>query len=161
MGIILIILAFILLLIGLIGSVFPVVPGPPISYLGLLLMKLSGYGYFSSFFLWMWAGIVTIITVMDYLLPSLLTKKFGGSRAAVIGSTLGLILGLIYYPPFGMVIGSFLGAFIGELIHNNWDGLKAFKAALGSFLAFLLGSGAKLTACILMLSSSIARLLQN
>jgi len=81
-----------------------------------------------------------------------MTKKFGGSRAAVIGSALGLIAGMIFFPPLGLLIGSFLGAFAGELINarvkgakpGSADNAKAFKAALGAFVASILGADAKL-----------------
>ena len=155
MEIVLVILAFALLIVGLLGAVLPVLPGPPLSYGGLLVLHLSGYGSFSPVFLWVWAGIVVVITVMDYILPSLLAKKFGGSRAAAIGSFVGLLAGLFLFPPFGMIAGSFLGAFVGELIYNKANGTKALRVALGAFLAFLVGSGAKLIVGIIMLSYAI------
>jgi len=114
-------------------------------------MQWSGYGRFSAAFLLLWAGITVIVTVMDYFLPSLMTKQFGGSRAASIGSFLGLIAGIFLFPPWGMIIGSFLGAYAGELIHNGANGPKAFVVALGAFIAFIVGSGAKLVAGFLML----------
>ncbi|MDR0300898.1 MAG: DUF456 domain-containing protein [Treponema sp.] len=151
MGIVLVILAFLLLVVGLVGSILPVLPGPPLSYIGLLLLQWSGYPHFQPAFLWIWAGITIAVTVMDYILPSLMTKQFGGSRAASIGSFLGLLVGIFFFPPLGMILMPFLGAFIGELIHNHADGAKAFKVALGAFLAFIVGSGAKLVVCFLMI----------
>ena len=88
---------------------------------------------------------------MDYFLPTLMTKQFGGSRAASIGSFLGLLAGIFFFPPWGMILGPFLGAFAGELIHNRANGAKAFTVALGAFLAFIVGSGAKLIASSIML----------
>jgi len=151
MDIVLIIFAFILLLLGILGAVVPVLPGPPLSYIGLLLIQWSGFGSFSVVFLWVWAGITVVVTIMDYILPSLMTKLFGGSRAAIIGSFLGLFAGLFIYPPVGMIAGPFIGALVGELIHNHADGAGAFKVALGAFLAFILGSGAKLIVSSVML----------
>jgi hypothetical protein len=92
---------------------------------------------------------------MDYFLPSLLTKHFGGSRSATIGSFLGLLVGIFFFPPFGLILGSFLGAFIGELINNNANGLKAFNVALGAFVAFIVGTGAKLVVSSMMLFYAI------
>jgi len=80
-----------------------------------------------------------------------MTKRFGGSRAAAIGSFLGLLVGMFFFPPFGLILGPFLGAFAGELINSNSNGAKAFKVALGSFIAFLAGSGAKLVVSGIML----------
>jgi uncharacterized protein YqgC (DUF456 family) len=151
MGIVLIILGFALLVIGIIGSVVPMLPGPPLSFIGLLLVQWSGYGGFTSEFLWVWAGITALITVMDYILPSLLARKFGGSRFAAIGSFIGLVIGLIFFPPWGMIAGTFLGALAGELIHNRENTGQAFKTALGALLAFVVGTGAKLIAGAMML----------
>ena len=151
MEIVLVIFAFILLLAGILGAFVPILPGPPLSYVGLLLLQWSGYAGFSTFFLLVWAGITVVITVMDYFLPSLMAKWFGGSRAAAIGSFLGLIAGILFFAPWGMLLGSFLGGFIGELIYNRANGIKAFKVALGAFLAFIVGAGAKLIISFLML----------
>jgi uncharacterized protein YqgC (DUF456 family) len=168
MKIALVILSFVLHLAGLLGTVIPVLPGPPLSFIALLVMQWSGYGGFSPAFLWLWGGITVAVVVMDYFLPSLMTKQFGGSRAAAIGSFVGLLAGMFIFPPWGIIIGSFFGAFIGELIHDranaakdgaaNSGGAKAFKVAVGSFLAFIVGSGAKLIACSMMLFYAIKAL---
>ena len=155
MEIVKVIFAFVLLAGGILGAVVPVIPGPPISYLGLLLIQWSGYGEFSGTFLWIWAGITLIVTIMDYVLPSLMTKRFGGSRAASIGSFLGLLAGMFLFPPWGVIAGPFLGAFAGELMYNRANSAKAFTVALGAFFAFIVGSGAKLVAGSLMLFYAI------
>jgi uncharacterized protein YqgC (DUF456 family) len=92
---------------------------------------------------------------MDYFLPSLMAKRFGGSRAAAMGSFLGLLAGIFLFPPWGMIIGPFFGAFAGELIHNRTNGGKALKVAFGAFLAFIVGTGAKLIASSVMLFYAI------
>ena len=149
------ILAFLCLIVGLIGSVVPVLPGPPLSYVGLLLLQWSGYGGFSSGFLWLWAAITVVVSIIDYFLPVLMTQQFGGSRSATIGSILGLIVGLFFIPPIGMIIGPFLGALAGEIIHNRTDSAKAFKVALGAFLAFIFGTGLKLIVTAIMMFYAI------
>ena len=153
--ILLVILAFLLLVAGLIGSFVPVLPGPPLSYIGLLLIQWSGYGDFSSAFLWLWAVITVVVTVADYFLPVIMTRKFGGSRYATIGSLLGLLAGIFLFPPVGLIIGPFLGALAGELIRNHTDSAKAFKVALGAFLAFFFGAGAKLIISSIMIFYAI------
>ena len=158
MELILLIIAFVLLAAGLVGAVVPVLPGPALSYIGLLVMKWSGYGGFSILFLLLWAGITVIVTVMDYFLPAFMTKQFGGSRYATIGSVLGLIIGIFFFPPFGMIVGPFLGAFFGELIHNRANGIQAFKVALGAFFAFIVGTGAKLIVSSMMLFYAVKAL---
>jgi uncharacterized protein YqgC (DUF456 family) len=176
MGITLTVLAFLFLLVGLIGSVVPALPGPPLSFIGLLLLQWSGQGNFSPAFLWVWAAITVAVTIIDNVLPAWMTKKFGGSRAAVIGSVLGLIAGMLFFAPLGLLVGPFLGAFAGELINNHIqmkrkkiaaaeaDGTgidnagdnnagyaRALKAAFGAFLAFIVGTGAKLIVGSLMI----------
>ena len=151
MDIFLIILAFVFFIVGLLGAVVPVLPGPPLSFIGLLVLQWSGRAGFTLTFLVIWAAITVAVTVMDYILPSLLAKKFGGSRSAAIGSFVGLLAGLFFFPPWGFIAGSFLGAFIGELIHNSRDGVKALKAALGAFAAFIAGAGAKMLVSGIML----------
>jgi uncharacterized protein YqgC (DUF456 family) len=151
MGIVLIVLAFVLLIIGIVGAVVPVLPGPPLSFIGLLVLQWSGYGGFTPVFLWVWAGITVFLTVMDYILPSLLARRFGGSRSAAVGSFIGLVIGIFFSPPWGMIAGTFLGALAGELIHNSKNKAQALKAALGALLAFIAGAGAKLIASSIML----------
>jgi uncharacterized protein YqgC (DUF456 family) len=155
MGIVLIIIAFILLIIGIIGAVVPVLPGPPLSFIGLLLAQWSGYCGFTTAFLWVWAGITVFITVIDYILPSLLARRFGGSRSAAIGSFVGVVIGIFFFPPWGLIIGAFFGALVGELIHNRKNKAQAFKSAFGALLAFIAGSGAKLIASSIMLFYAI------
>ena len=164
MEIVLVIAAFALLAVGLLGAVVPVLPGPPLSYAGLLVLQWSGFAgagvhRFSPAFLWIWAGITVVITVADYLLPTLMTKQFGGSRAASIGSVLGLVAGIFIFPPWGMIVFPFLGAFAGELIHNKANSKGACKVAFGAFLAFIVGTGAKLAASSVMLFFAVRAML--
>jgi len=167
MDIVLVIVAFLFLLAGLLGSVVPALPGPPLSYAGLLLLQWSGHGGFSPAFLWVWAGIAIAVTVMDNLLPAWMTKRFGGSRMAVVGSVLGIVIGMVFFAPIGLLIGPFLGALAGELVNNKLQAergkanggelnagnanVKALKVALGAFLAFIVGTGAKLIVGSLMI----------
>jgi len=159
MDIFLVVLAFVLLATGLLGAIIPVLPGPPLSYAGLLVLQWSGRAGFSVTFLLIWAGITAAVTIMDYALPAFMTKRFGGSRAAAIGSFLGLLAGMFFFPPLGLIIGPFLGAFAGELIQRNSNGGKALKVALGSFIAFLAGSGAKLVISAVMLFYAVRAML--
>lgn len=155
MDIVLAAAAFLLLGAGVLGAVLPVLPGPPIGYAGLLLIHWSRFGNFSRSFLIGWAVITILITIADYILPSLLSRRFGGSRAAAIGSFLGLIAGIFFFAPAGMIVGPFIGAFMGELINSGSNSATAFKSALGAFLAFVVGSGAKLAVSSVMLYFAI------
>lgn len=155
MDILLIILAAICLLVGLAGCIVPILPGPPISYLGLLLLNWTKYVKFSTDFLLIWAAVVVIVTLLDYFLPPLMTKRFGGSKYATWGATIGLILGFFIFPPIGIILLPFFGALAGEFIYDNTNSAKVFKVALGSFVAFILGTGVKLIAAITMIYYSV------
>lgn len=142
------ILGILMLLAGLVGCLLPLLPGPPLTYAGLLVLQLREVSPFSTKFLLIWAAIVVVVTVLDYVIPIYGTKKFGGSNAGVWGCTIGLVAGF-WLGPFGIIIGPFVGAYIGEWISmRNPD--KALRAAIGSFLGFLTGTLLKLVVCGIM-----------
>ena len=118
MDIFLIVLGAICLLIGFLGCILPILPGVPLSYLGLLLLHWTDRASFSWQFLTVWAVIVVVIQVLDYFIPAWGTKKFGGTKWGVWGSTLGLLVGM-FLGPWGIIIGPFVGAVIGELLYFN------------------------------------------
>ena len=143
MDYVLIALGIFFLLLGIAGAILPVLPGPPLSYIGLLMLHFTESHSFSSQFLLIWAGVTIAVYLLDYIISVWGTKKFGGSRQGVYGSIAGLILGLIFFPPFGIIIGPFLGAVVGELIAGK-DNQSALKAGFGSFVGFLTGTLLKL-----------------
>ena len=142
MDLVLYIISGILLLVGFIGCLLPVLPGIPISYLGIVILHLSSGIEFSMNFLILWAIIVIAIQVLDYFIPIWGAKKFGGSKAGILGSTLGLIVGL-FFGPVGIILGPVLGAFVGELLAGKNHQI-AIRAAFGSFLGFIVGTISKL-----------------
>lgn len=137
MDILLVVLGLIFVLLGMIGSFVPILPGPPVSWIGLLLLHLTDAVPADYTFLGITLFVALLIFVLDYIIPAMGTKRFGGSRAGAIGTTIGLIVGLIAPIPFGILIGPFLGALIGELVFNQSETNVAIKAAFGSFLGFL------------------------
>lgn len=137
MDIFLLITGFLLTIIGILGSILPVLPGPPISWVGLLLLQLTSVVTLNYTFLGITLAIAVFVTVIDYVIPAIGTKKFGGSKYGVTGSMIGLIIGIFMFPPFGLILGPFIGAYIGELIKDSKDKAKAFKAAVGSFIGFI------------------------
>ncbi len=141
-------LAVILMLIGIIGCLVPVLPGPPLSYLGLILLHISRFAQFSKSILITLAIVTVVVTIVDYVVPIWGTKKFGGSKYGTRGATVGLIIGL-FLGPAGIIIGPFLGAIVGELIFKD-DMKYAVKAGFGSLLGFLTGIGLKLAASLVM-----------
>jgi uncharacterized protein len=136
-------LGVIFIISGVLGCVLPVIPGPPLSYIGLLLLHFTEKYQFSTRFLIIWAIITTVVYILDYVIPAWGTKKFGGSKRGVWGSIIGLIIGLFFFPPFGIIVGPFVGAVVGELTSGKDSGL-ALKSGFGSFLGFLTGTLLKL-----------------
>lgn len=150
---ILLILGIILMIIGIIGCLVPVLPGPPLSFLGLLLLHFTRFGsgtgtVLTNPVLYTLGAIAVVVTIMDYVVPVWGTKKFGGSKYGTRGATIGLIIGF-FLGPLGIILGPLMGAFVGEMIFKDDLGY-AFKAGFGSLLGFLTGIGLKLAASILM-----------
>ena len=154
MDVVWLIIAVLVILIGVVGCLLPFLPGPPLSFVGLLIMQLRSDHPFTSRFLWIWAIVTVVISVLDYIIPLYGTRKFGGTKYGVWGCTIGLILGL-FIPPWGLIFGPFLGAFVGELMANS-STENAWKAATGSFIGFLFGTLLKLVCCFLMLYYAVA-----
>ena len=136
MDILLIIISGLLLLIGILGSLVPILPGPPIAFCGLILVQFSSKHPFSVEFLIIFGLLAIISAVIDNILPVYATKKFNGSKKGIWGSAIGLIIGLFFFPPFGIIIGPMVGAFIGEILDGKSPN-NSVKPALGSFIGFL------------------------
>jgi uncharacterized protein YqgC (DUF456 family) len=156
MDVLLLIIGFICILTGIIGSFLPVLPGPSISWIGLLLLYMTDAIPINYWVLGTTLFITIVVTVLDYVIPSKGTRKFGGSSYGVWGTNIGLIIGLLFIPiPFGFVVGAFAGAFVGEMIYNTQDKKRALKAATGSFLGFLASTFMKFMVCMLFLGTFV------
>jgi len=149
---ILLIVGLICVLVGIIGSFLPVLPGPGLSWLGLLFLYLTTAIPNNYWILSITLFITIAILILDYLIPAKGTKKFGGSKYGVWGTNIGLLLGFFLIPiPFGFVIGAFAGALLGELYYDQKDHKRALKAATGSFVGFLASSFMKFIVCVIFL----------
>ena len=148
MDIFLAFIGLVFIIVGIVGSFLPVLPGPPMSWVGLLLLYLTEAVPDDWWFLSITLAIALIVFALDYIIPAIGTKKFGGTRAGMIGTTIGLLVGIIAPIPFGIIIGPFVGALIGEL-SNKADSNTAVKAAFGSFLGFLTGTFLKFIVAII------------
>ena len=145
--------AIVVLIIGLIGDIIPGIPGTPVSYLALLLVHWTDRYNFSPKLLVIAGLLCAVITVLDYVVPVWGTKKFGGTKAGVRGSTIGLIVGILVLPMLGIVLGPFgilgilggpfVGAYVGEKMGGTPDE-KAWRSAFGSFIGFLAGTFMKI-----------------
>lgn len=126
----------------------PVIPGPPLSFAGLLILHFTQFAEYSKTLLLILGSVSIIVAVFDYLVPIWGTKKFGGSKYGIRGATIGLIVGLFFGPP-GIIIGPFIGAVLGELSYKN-DFNYAMRAGLGSLIGFMAGIGLKLAVSLVI-----------
>lgn len=156
MSTIIIILAVVAGIIGIAGSILPGLPGPPVSWLGLMILYFWGNGTngdgepISLAFLLIWLAVTVIVCLIDYVVPAYFTKVTGGSKVAGRGAIVGLILGM-FFAPVGILLGTLLGAFLAEFLISRKDGWQSIKSALGALLGFLFGTGIKLIASGLMM----------
>lgn len=134
MEIILLFIGGALIVAGILGSVLPVLPGPPLAYAGLLLLQLAS-APFSIVFLVVWAFITGATMILDNIIPAYGTKKFGGTPYGVWGSIIGMAVGL-FFAPIGIVAGPLAGAFCGELVAGQSSN-RAVKSAMGSFVGLM------------------------
>jgi len=159
MDLFLTILAAMFVLLGIIGSFLPVLPGPLTSWVGLLILHLTEVVPMNWTFLGLTFFVAITIWILDYIIPAIGTKRFGGSKAGMIGTSIGLVVGLLTPIPGGIIIGPFIGALIGELL-NKSEFNKALKAAFGSFLGFLASTFIKFIVALVFLGLFIVKIVE-
>ena len=137
MDIFLVLLGFLFVCLGIVGSFLPILPGPLTSWIGLLLLYMTKAVPLDWTFLGITLAIALLIWIFDYFIPAIGTKRFGGSKYGIYGTTIGLIIGLLSPIPFGILLGAFFGAFFGELLYDKKDTSRALKASFGAFVGFL------------------------
>ncbi len=133
--VIMLIVVFLLILVGIAGTVIPLIPGIP-----LIFISIAAYGWYEGFqqvtpkYLVI-IGALTVLSVMvDYLSTTLGAKYAGSSKKGIWGAFLGTLVGAIFFPPMGILIGPWLGAFIGEYLE-----LQDLKAAAKTGFSTVLG----------------------
>ncbi len=158
MDLLLLLLGFLLMITGILGSFLPVLPGPPISWVGLLLLSLTKAVPTDGWFLGITGAVALLVGVLDYIIPALGTKKFGGSKAGMAGTMVGLLISILFpvLGIFGIIVWPFIGALAGELLHKA-DRKTAMKAAFGSFIGFLTGTFLKFLVTVIFLGLFISR----
>jgi uncharacterized protein YqgC (DUF456 family) len=144
------VLAALLIVVGIVGTVLPVLPGVPIVFGGMLLAawadRFAHVGTWTLIVL----GVLTVLAlVVDFVAGMLGAKRVGASRYAVIGATLGTLVGIFLGLP-GLLLGPFVGALLGELVAGGTL-RRAAGVGVGAWLGFLVGSVAKLGLCFAML----------
>ncbi|WCF09523.1 DUF456 family protein [Paenibacillus thiaminolyticus] len=141
----------VLFAVGMAGAIYPILPGALAIYAAFFVYGLF-FG-FESFGFWFWS-IQTLIVVMlfvaDYVVNAWGVKRYGGSRASVVGSTIGIIIGPFLIPAFGLVLGPFLGAFLGE-IFTGADVEKAMKSSWGAVVGLFSSIAVKIVLQIVMI----------
>ena len=135
-------ISIILLVLGIIGTFLPVLPGLLLSLAGLLIYKFGTDAPISMIFIWIFVFLTLLSAILNYVIPARTNRKYGGTRWGSVGSVVGTLVGLFFVPiPFGFLIGMFLGVFIGELLHDAKDKKKAWNSTKGAFIGFLYGTG--------------------
>ncbi len=157
MDILLIIVGALCLLLGLVGCFAPVLPGPPLSYVGMLLLHFTDRVQFTTTELIVWGVLVAVIQLIDFVIPLLGTKYSGGSKWGNWGCALGVVVGMFILPPWGVIFGPLVGAVIGELLGGKASD-EAMKAGLGAFVGFVLGVIVKISFCGYLIYEFIAAL---
>lgn len=150
MDIALYVIAILLLLIGIVGAVLPVLPGPVIAFAGFLCFWFTSFSQFSLSYLLALGGVAVLVTILDYFVPLMGARRWGGGRGGSVGAVLGLLLGL-FFMPLGIILGPFLGAVLGELIVKH-DFPKALKSGFGTFVGFLFGTILKVVYALYLLT---------
>jgi uncharacterized protein YqgC (DUF456 family) len=148
MDILLVLIGLVCMVLGIIGSFLPVLPGPLLSWIGLLLLYLTDVVPMNFWILGVTFATMALISILAYVIPAKGTKRFGGSRYGIWGTNIGLVIGILAPIPFGFVIGPFLGALVGELLYNSTDHKRALKAATGSFVGFLASTFIQFVTCV-------------
>lgn len=135
--VVVIIIGGLLSVTGLIGCIIPALPGPPLNYVAILLIHFTGLSEFSNRFLITYLLLNIAVVVFDYVLPVYGAKFYGASKKGIWGSIIGLVIGLFFFPPFGMILGVLVGAVVGELIAGKNES-EALKAGFATFVASLI-----------------------
>ena len=119
----LIIIGSVLVFVGIAASVLTIIPGPLVSFIGLLFLQFTSERPFRTGFMIAWAVIIFLITLLEYTFPFWRKKMIGGTRSGINSATFGLIAGLFIFPPFGIIFGPIIGAIIGEIARGNTTNL--------------------------------------
>lgn len=141
------------LIVGLVGCIVPMIPGPPIAYAGMVCLHFTDAVSFSTTALVLWGIVVAVTVVLDYVIPVLGSKFFGGTKWGSWGCVIGTFVGL-FVGPLGIILGPFFGALVGEMLGKK-SGSDALISAIGSFLGFLCGTLLKLIICLYFIYEAI------
>ena len=145
----LIIIGFILSIVGVVGCIVPGIPGPPLNFAAIILLKIAFPDQVSWIVLILFGIITLAVTILDYAIPMIGGKLFKASRSGIIGSTIGMLIGIFIFPPFGIFIGLVVGAIVGEIISGKTK-TQATKTGAGIFVLSILAMIIKLVVSLIM-----------
>lgn len=152
----------VLMIVGILGTFIPVLPGLLLSICGLLIYKFGTDAPLSMGYVWIFVALTAISVVLNYVIPARTNRKYGGTRWGSVGSVIGTFAGMFFIPiPFGFLIGMFLGVFIGELLHDANDKKKALNSTKGAFIGFIYGTGFNFIVALAMFLVVILDMFKN
>lgn len=143
------ILSFLTMILGIIGCFFPIIPGPLTGWFGFIFLYQIKNINSNKSLLIITFSIALLVFIIDYIMPIIGAKLFGGSKKGVIGASFGLIIGIVFLGPFGILIGPLLGALTGEILNDDKSLKVAFKASLGTLLGLISGFFLKISVSII------------
>ena len=161
MDIFLLIIGFFFTILGIIGAFLPVLPGPILGWIGLLLLHLTKVIKTDWTFLGITFLISIVIMLLDYIIPAMGTKKYGGTKYGVYGSMIGLFVGIIFGGVIGIILGPFFGALLGEYLYDSTNTDRALRAAYGSFVGFVFSTGLKFAVSLTFFVLFVREVWQN
>jgi uncharacterized protein len=144
-----IVIGALFIIAGILGAFIPLLPGPPLSYIGILILHFVKGALFSWLFLISWGIVVVIVVTLDSFMPAEGSRRMGGSKLGVYGALIGALIGLFFFPPAGIIVGPIAGAFIGEFLAGRESG-SALRAAMGSFVGFLVAVALKVGVAVIL-----------
>ena len=151
------VLAFLLLVVSIVGCVLPMLPGVPLAYAGILLLHLTDKVHFTTSQLVIWLIIVVVLQIIDYITPLLGSKYSGGTSFGNRGCIAGTLLGM-FFMPWGVIVGPFIGAVAGEMMGGQ-NLSHAIRSGIGTLLGFLFGTLLKVIVCFYFLVQGISVLI--
>ncbi len=147
----LIVISFLTTLVGIAGCVLPFIPGPLVSFLSLVILNLAKeWQAFSLTFLLVMAGIAILMTLLDYVVSAAGARRYGASKPGVWGSVIGMIIGIFWFPPWGIFIGALIGAVVCEIAVGK-NTRQALRVGWGVFIGNFFGIALKLAYCLMIL----------
>ncbi|RDZ28291.1 DUF456 domain-containing protein [Lysobacter silvisoli] len=149
------VLAGLLILVGIAGTVLPALPGLPLVFAGMVLAAWAGDFQQVGWIMLTVLGLLTLLSIgVDFLATAMGAKRVGASKLALVGAVVGTFAGL-FFAPIGLLAGPFLGALVGELIHSRQLG-QATKVGFGTWVGIVIGTVLKLGLAFAMVALFVA-----